>query len=415
MFQKKFLSEVPYLALFLVTSFFLYTHTPNIGYDSPSYINFSVFRPLIYPVFIWLFHWAGKYQFNFVVWTQSILTFFSLLYARNWLKENLNISDYLIFFILLFVLITICFHFQMWYLESEGLSFPFFIFTFFLLIDCFDHFNLKKISYLALWVGILILTRLQFYYFYGVFVLLLAWYFWKKTSGKSLWICFSILLGSIFLITLIDHAYHYFRNGSFLGAPTIGSQLVIQPLFLANTGAENYFKNAHEKNTVQYIINEIHKQKLNNYSAYLSVLKPKYYEYAYEEYNRNYNAMQGIIYNTFKKLPPYELDKTTIDIAKTLFLHNIKINLFFYAWKIMDSFGGVPPFLFFCLLLLSVIYKIFQNKNEHLNLSQIFVALTIVITFANALLVAMVEPNCAGYFCYTQFLLYCLAALIADK
>lgn len=146
---KKLLNNACYFFLFFLTIFFLYTHMPNIGYDTPSYASFSIIRPPIYPIFIWLFEWAGKYQFQLVMWTQSLLTFFALLYMRNRLLEDLEIPDFLIFFIFLFILITICFYSQMQYIESDGLAFPFFIFTFFSMIRCFYKFDLKKNFYLA--------------------------------------------------------------------------------------------------------------------------------------------------------------------------------------------------------------------------------------------------------------------------
>ncbi len=395
--------------------FFIFSHTPNIDYDAPSYINFSSVRPPIYPTFIWVFHWAGKYQFQIVVWVQSMLTFGSLLYARHWLIKNLKIADTLIFSIFLFALITICFHSQMWYIESEGLSFPFFIFMFFLSIECFQEFNLKKIVYLSLWVGILILTRLQFYFLYGVFIFLLFWYLWKKVSIKSLVICTGILLISILFTALIDRSYHYFKNSNFAGAPIIGVQLIIQPLFLANSNAASYFENPAEKNIVQSMLNQIKKQKLNTSTSLLASLKPKYYENAYEEYAKNYILLQAIVYHTFSKDSVFAENKSTSNIAKTLFLHNPKINIYFYIWKIIDSMGGIPFFLFFCLLLFSVIIRIFRNRDSDADFSQTFVALAVIITFLNAGLVAVVEPALPSYFCYFQFLLYSLAALFADR
>ncbi|OGT36803.1 MAG: hypothetical protein A3F12_00800 [Gammaproteobacteria bacterium RIFCSPHIGHO2_12_FULL_38_14] len=180
--KKKLFSEIPYAILAVIVIFFLYSHAPNTDYDTPSYVNFYLSRPPIYPLFIWSFKWAGQYQFLLVVWAQSIITFLSLLYARFWLKKYLRIADFLIFIVLLFVLITICLHSQMWYVESEGLSFPLFIFTFFLLIRCFQKLALKNIFYLSLCVAALMLIRVQFYYFYGIFILLITWHARRKVS-----------------------------------------------------------------------------------------------------------------------------------------------------------------------------------------------------------------------------------------
>ncbi len=413
--KKTWLHETPYALLALLVAFFLYMHTPNTDYDTPSYVNFYAMRPPIYSVFIWLFRWAGKYQFQLVMWAQSILTFISLLYARQWIKKNLMVNDFLIFPVLIFVLSTISLHSQMWYIQSEGLSFPFFIFTFFLLVECFQQYSLKKIIYLALWVGILMLTRLQFYYFYGIFILLVVWYAWKRVPIKSLGICVVILAGSILLTTLIDNTYHYFKHGFFSGEPASGVQFIIQPIFLANPDAADYFKNPTEKAMVQKIIGEVHKQKLNRDATLLTSLTPQYYEYAYQSYYRNYVAMQSIVYNTFREISARDQNRITNNISKILVLHEFRKNLYFYCWKVIDAMGGVPLFLFFCLLLFSVFAKILKNRLWKTNHSQLFVALTVIITFFNALLVSTAEPNCPPYFCYTQFLLYCLAALFADR
>jgi len=56
-----------------------------------------------------------------------------------------------------------------------------------------------------------------------------------------------------------------------------------------------------------------------------------------------------------------------------------------------------------------------MDRNWEPNYSQIFVAMIILITFLNAAVVAMVETYLVGYFCYSQFMLYCLAAFLADR
>ena len=244
---KKNLCKIPYVFLFLLIILFLYKHTSYLYDDSLSYINFDATRPPLYPFFIWLFHWIPKYQFQAVVWTQSILTFCTMLYARNWLSKHLKISEIAIFLVLLLILITICFHFQMGYVGSEGLAFPIFIFTFFPSVECFQKFSFMKISFFAVMTGLLILTRLQFYYLYGIFILLFGWYFWKKVPVKSCFICVAILFGSTLFTFLIDQSYHYFKHHDFSGAPTAGVQLIIQPLLLAKPHAANYFKDPNTK------------------------------------------------------------------------------------------------------------------------------------------------------------------------
>lgn len=410
-FKKKYLSNIAFIFLILISFLFLLKSTPNTGYDSDSYIHFSAIRPPVYPLFISLFQWAGSHQFMCVMWAQSMLTLFALYYSKKKFEYSMGISPFLIFFAILFTLITICFHFQFRYIESEGLSFPFFIFAFFACLNAFKQYSLKNIIVFSLWVSILILTRLQFYFFYGVFLLLLLWYIKRKVAGKSILKTIIIFIASIMITALLDHTYHFIKNDRFSSEPISGVQFAIQPLFLASANAETLFSDPTISNVVKKIQTGLIQTKLNQDAQLLSQFKLQHYEYAYQEYNRNYVAIQQIIYSVFSNVSTTEENSITNKIAKTLFMHDMKKNIFFYAWKVIDAFGGIPNFLFFVLFLPAILLA----TQKEMDMVSLFVSLSVITMFANALLVATAETNCPPYFCYTQFLLYLLSALFADR
>ncbi|HLB41819.1 MAG TPA: hypothetical protein VJN02_03010 [Gammaproteobacteria bacterium] len=417
MLRKKWRYETPYILLAVLIIFFLITHSPNyIEYDAPSYINFDPIRPPLYPIFIFLFHLAGSYQFTLIMWMHAIISFSALLYARFWLKKYLEISDFLIFIMCVIVTLTILFHFQLLMIGSEGLSFPLFILTFFLFIECFKEFNLKKLSYLALLVSLIILTRLQFYYYYMIFIILCMWYVYKRVNIKPLSIGISILLASILTTYFIDGSYHYFKHGFFSSAPATGKLLIIQPIFLSkNSQITSYFKDPKEKQYVQEMLAKMDQQQLNQDANLLTETKPSYYEFAYEEYNRNYIAIFNLVSQVLASVTPTESNKIAQNITKTLVFHSLKKNILFFLWKFIQFVGGIPIFLFFLMILSALFLKILMDRNWEPNYSQIFVAMIILITFLNAAVVAMVETYLVGYFCYSQFMLYCLAAFLADR
>lgn len=418
--------QLPFLFVLLLVVLFLCTHAPYFGNNAPTYIKFNIIRQPLYPIFIWLFHWGGKYQFYLVMWVQSIITFFSLLYARHWLKKNLYLSDVTIFPVILLVLITISFHYQMHSIDDpEGLSFPFFIFTFFNTIECFQKKSFKKNISLAVWVSALILLRTQFYFYYGVYIVLIVWYFWKMMPKKYILKVTSVFILSIVLTNVVDRGYHYYMNGVFSTEPFSGLVTIIQPLYLANPDAAKYFTNHKEKAIVQTLLDEIKIKKLNRDVSALASSKVRYYEYAHQEYERNYLPIQSIVSKTFTGIPLKDIykintnalikmNKMTLSISKTLFLHNIKINSYFYIYKIIAALGGIPYFLFFCLLSFIALIKLFRNRRFDLKVSEVFVFLVLLVTFFNAMIVAVAEPNCVRYYCYTQFLLYCFGAYIAE-
>lgn len=424
MLKKRLVYELPYFVLASIIIAFLFTHHPNLEYDvDPSYLQFGPIRPPLYPLFIWLFHWAGSYQFIFIMWIQGALLFASLLYTRFWLEKNLQLSGFPIFLICLFIILTIGLHFQIWFIQSEGLSFPFFIVTFFLLVECFHQFNLKKISYLAILVNILVLTRLQFYYFYIVFVMLWFWYLWQRIPIKYLMKAMVILFGSMLLTTVIDHSYHYYKHGFFAGSPYKGILIMFQTLYLANDNAADYFQDPTEKAYVQSLINQRNSQHLNQDVALLTTFKPSYYNYANQSLNRNFMAIQKIIVDTLNtsienssgKATNFKADKIAMSINKTLILHDLKKNILFLIWRFLDCMGGIPFFLFFLILFIGLSFKIVKEKIKQPSLSLSFVTIIIVITFLNAAIVAISNQNLPVYFCYSQFMLYCLGAFLVKR
>ena len=421
--RKIRLTDFPYLMLGVLIIFFLCTHTANVEYDSPSYIQFWPTRPFLYPFFVWVFHWAGPYQFSGVIWAQGILLFCTMLYVRCWLKKNLQVADFLIFLVCLLVLLTISFHYQLWFIQSEGLSFPLFILSFFSLIECFQRFSLKKLLYLSLLVSMLIFTRLQFYYFYAIFFVLCIWYLWQKIPIKQVLLASLILFGSMFFTILADYCYHYVKHGTFDGAAYGGLLILSQTIFLADNQAANYFQSSEEKTLVQKMLDKRNANKLNQDADLVMTFKPAYLQYAYQSYVRNFPEMQKIIDDTLRldvinssEIATYSIaNAMATKINKTLILHSTSKNLIFLFWKFLQCVGGIPLFLFFLILLFGTCFKIACDKIREPDLSLIFVAVIAMITFFNAAIIAVCNPDLPPYFCYSQFMFYCLCAFLMSR
>lgn len=421
---SKALSRVFFAIFCLSIPMFLLFHKVYVDSNTPTYTHDMIIRQPLYSIFLALFNWAGQYRFSVAMWIQGSLTFFSLLYARSWLKSNLQLTDASILPIFFVTLITISFHYQMVSVDDpEGITFPLFIFAFFQLVDCFSAVNFYKITVVSGLVSLLILTRTQFYFFYGVFIVLLLWFVWKKFPAKYILYSMMIFVLSAIITNLADRTYHYFENGSFINEPFSGILTVIQPFYLADPNAFQYFQNSQEKNLVKVMQHNIASKQLNHDVMTYSPNSIQYYEYLNNEYAKNYLDIQdmlnkAITHTSFYKIYDVnnasliKMDKLTLDISQILFIHNIKKNTMLYSYKIVDAMGGIPCFIFFALMLLFSIIKIFQNRTMNLVPGELFVFLMLLISFLNAMVVAVAEPNCARYFCYTQFLLYCFGAYV---
>lgn len=403
---------------------FLSLHTVYVDTNTPTYTHNMLIRQPVYSLFLALFNWAGQYRFTMAMWVQGLLTFCSLLYARSWLKQNLQLTDVYILPVFFVTLFTISFHYQMASVDDpEGITFPLFIFAFFQLVDCFLKINFQKIITVSCLVSLLILTRTQFYFFYGVFVVMLLWFVWKKFPVKYILSALIIFLLSAFITNLADRTYHYVENGAFINEPFSGILTVIQPLYLADSDASRYFQNPQEKNLVKLMQHNIASNQLNHDVITYPSTSIQYYEYLNNEYAKNYLDIQDMVnkaitHTSFYKIYDVsnadllKMNKITLDMSKILFAHDVKKNLMLYGYKVVDGMGGISCFIFFTLLLLFTVVKIFQNRTMDLASGEIFVFLMLVISFLNVMVVAVAEPNCTRYFCYTQFLLYCLGAYL---
>ena len=143
--------------------------------------------------------------------------------------------------------------------------------------------------------------------------------------------------------------------------------------------------------------------------------RSSYYVLAYEEYNRNYDAISKVVNQSLGHVTATELNKITADLSKTLILHDLKKNIFFFLWKFIQFIGGVPLFLFFLIIPLALIIKMFKEKNWEPSYPQLFLSMIFLITFLNAGVVAVFETNSVAYFCYSQFMLYCLGVYFVGR
>lgn len=405
---------------------FLLKSTPYLGNNAQTYLDFSLIRQPLYSIFIWLFQWAHHAQFEMAMWTQGLLTLYSFLYARYWLKKNLQCRDIFIIPLFLFILVTVCFHYQMKSLDDpEGITFPLFIITFFCLVECFKQADLKKIMMLNILVSLLILARTQFYFFYPIILVLIAWAIWKKTPKRYILMSAFIFIFFAALTNLADRFYHYTMNGYFSNEPFSGVLTIIQPLYLAQPHAKRYFKNPREQQLMKILQNKIAQGNLTRYASTLNPSSNIFFQYINQEYDRNYLAIQGIVNRTFTGIPfkyVYKvqnpqfiyMNTLTLDMTKTLFLHNVTENMWLYFHKIINAVGGTAYFFFLILLLTFSLIKIFRNRNQDMSIGELFVFLVLLVTLCNAMVVAVAEPNCTRYFCYTQFLLYCMGAYIIN-
>src|SRR3990167_7636391 len=414
--RDKLIFWSPITALCLVLITYLFQMPPKLDFDSTSYILAYSTRPPIYPIFLWLFHNFGKYQLEIAIWAQCILSLLSLLYISNWLHKHLELSGLLILFILLPTVSLLFFYYQtLQTICSEAITLPVFIVTFSLLVECFHTFNIKKLILLVIFANILILTRAQFYYFYFLFMLLTVWYGWKKIPIKKIIITILIMMISIAVTAIINRGYHLLKHGHFADVPLVGTQLIVQALFLSKIDAAQYFENPVEKNYFIVMIKRLEEQQLTKNSSKLAMKKVEGFHTTYAYYTVSYPSILQVNDSTLAGISEYQKEAITLNISKILYWHAIKNNLIFYFWKLVSFFGDISIFLFFLIIFFTSSVRIFISREDNSSFYSVYIWVSLLTILVNTAFVTIFEPLLPAYSYYSYFLIFCLGGLLSKK
>lgn len=416
MTRDKLIFWGPITVLCLVLIAYLFQASPRLDLDSPSYLLAYSTRPPIYPIFLWFFHNLGEYQLQIVMWVQCILSLLSLLYISNWLHKHLEMSGLFIFIILFLTVSFVFFYYKMLQTVcSEAITFPVFIVTFSLLVECFHAFNIKKLILLAFFTSILILTRAQFYYFYLLFIVLIAWYGWKKISIKKIMITLLIMMISITITAISNRGYHLLKHGYFADIPLVGTQLVVQALFLSGLDASHYFEDPIEKDVFKKLIKQLEEKQLTKKSSSLAMKPVEGFHATYAYYTVAYPSIMKTNDTTLAGMSAYQKEAVNLKISKVLYWYGIKDNLSFYFWKLGSFFGDISIFLFFFTCFVAISARVLIPRDRFVSIYSIYIGVSLLTILVNTAFVAIFEPLLPAYSYYSYFLIFSLAGLLGKK
>ena len=394
----------------------LYHGAPEIWSDTAKYLHFDSSRPILYPIFLWLFHGFGNDQLNVVMWVQGALNFLTLLYVNKWLRERFQLPTYLTF-IVSFVTIALIFNYfkMVQNITAEALAFPLFVLTITALVDTFKKFDIKRFFSLMLFCNLLILTREQFYYFYPLCLLVVAWHFWKHANVKMFLQGLAIFISSILIASFLTKTYQYSINHQFRGSSHAGELFISQMLYLSSPGDNKYFTNPTEKLAFEKIMKKLQKLKITKQSAY-DLHPPLTLDAAYNHFTRVVIDIETYAkLNLPASMNAYEVNDTLLHISKTLFLHSIKNNLMFYTWKTASVVGGLWILIGFLMILSVFSLRAITDRKWNPSLSQIFIATALMTIISNAIFISVVAHYETRYFYYSYYLYFILAALVAKE
>lgn len=398
--------------------------TPNLHSDAYGYIRFSSWRPPVYPLFIALFHWAGHYQMYLVMWTQDLLLFLSLIYAKKWLEDYLKLSQMISFIIITATIVVNFLTTKILHrIYTEPLAFSLFIVTFCLYVEILKSYDFRKLIYMLIACYLLILTRGQFYFMFALLIFLGFWYFWSKKPIKQAWVVFFLVMTTVAATALSDRAYHYFQHDEFKGSAFVGRIFTIQPLYLSTPDDVKYFKDPIEKNTFLQMMNAIDTHFMSRTTAPYPISKIVqngrisyyYYQNVFELIDDFWGEVVYPASWTPGPKTEYKIDDNALQIGKILLSHHLKENILMFIWKIAYYFSD--PWLFFASLIIfiSIAIRILSDRNWQPSTREIFIAVSLTCILLNAIMIALLQSYDPRYFYYSYFLFFCLSGLLANQ
>ncbi len=416
-FQKNKLPFWQLGILFCLIFIPLYGASPDIWEDTGAYLYFDAVRPPIYPLFLWLFHRFGQHQLLVAMWVQSLINFLALVYAAYWLHTRLELPKFLIFILLAFSVVLLQ-HFSVYRsILTEALSFPLFIVAVMFFVDSFKDFNIKKVILLSLTVNVLVLTRGQFYYFYILFFMLIAWHIWKRSPLRKLLVGSLTIIFFITVAMLGNRAYHYVLHKHFSVSSASGAVFIQQAMYLSNLGDAAYFRNPDERLFFEKTMKTLEDKHLTRDNPPLILRPPIGLGVASEYYERAYFPIMCTVRSNLPSRNLYSYDSSAflVKISKTLYVHNLKKAGIFYVWRVASFVGGPMFFLGFLIVLISICFRALTDRSWNPTIKQIFVSVSFFIILANAAVIGCCAGTDLRYFYYAYFLYLCLWGLLAKE
>lgn len=399
------------LALIFIPQLFMATQFQP---DSQGYLTFSNMRPPMLPLLLGLNHLIMGKQFYLFRIFQVGLAVFSMVILESWMRRTFNVSKWLTAFALLLFLIP-AFVYEKYGITilSETITYPMFALLLVPMLNFFIHKNVKNAIGFSICTAILILTRNQFYFLYGMMLFGLAWLIYTRTTIKTILKIAGIFLITIIFVSLFNRTYHYLFNNSFSASSGNGAAVLVQPMFFAKASDAAYFKNEKDRAIFTALYNSCHKagytldsQKVLNTNILTS-------SEIQNNFIQNYNPIFYKCLNpTMAKLGytnVFEANKIMLPIAVTLIKNNWETNATFYIKKIMYSLGGY--YMTSIWLLIGIMACICLLKDRDNKRAIVTLALLLLV-LANSVTIASAEMMLNRYLGYSQLALLLVITIL---
>ena len=390
--------------------------------DTAGYWNMAPFRSAGYPLFIKITTLFGLIHSHFpTLLIALVLQLVAIHKLVDFLKIHFNLGKFSV------IAVTAIFILPDFILSiangdmTECIAYPLFLIALRLLLKAaFDKDERAAVSYFAIG-ALLIMVRSQFFFIYGVSVLLIIYLVWySKSRIKSVLSLAGLFVISIAIVPFADRTYHLVANHSFSPTQFTGLQLIVPALYNMQPKDTLLFKDPVEKGVIDTVLNgyknnELYNCKLNSGEAAENMVFRFDHLYILLQFRTTRNYLANIMAKRGMKPKDMgywaDIDNITTDIALKLIKAHPKEYITLYFNLLKSGMGYMPILALFILVFLLSIVALFVYGN---NLS-IFLFISCLLMILNIGLVSVLEMSNARYLFYTSYLLFALGVMVIAK
>lgn len=398
-----------WIAFWTLTLLFIYFYQKGfiLSSDSQSYINKELIRSPLYPLLIQSLSFFNS-SYNLLVIFQLAFGFFSCFSMVKTLQKYFSFGGATFLFLLLIHLSPYFFYYGN-HVLSEGLAYPLFLWSALFLIKSLYTRQAKYVLFFIVSLTLLVLTRKQYVFLYVVGFVVITYFLWQKLINYKKMLILITVLGFSFLSTnLLEKMYHKHYNDKFITVPFLGIQLVVMPMYLSSKEDVALFTDPIEANIFRDAIEMVDKEKYGASSLWKPEEHPEYHHYYMNYNNVCWKAISSSLAKNCKPFDWVSIDVTLTKMSFILIKQHWKRYVSLYLRSIIHGLGGYYLFSFILFGFLLSAYCHHQNKDK----LSLIVFMSILITYGNYFLVALVEPAMTRYTFSTNILLISILSIV---
>lgn len=257
--------------LLINTAFFIFLAFKGhiITSDSATYINCTVGRAPVYPLFLAaLRSLVGNSYLDWAAALQIAAVLLSSAFLAERLRSALRLpltaagAAYCIFIAPMFKL-PFGESYMANMIMTEALSYALWLYAAALFLDIFNAPDQQKIIYLTAVSALTVLLRSQFIFLYILIILsIIVFLYTGKITARATRNCAAAFAAIILLSGLADRTHHYLANGKFIGTQDFWTQMLSPALYLSGNDDAALFSGEREKSFFNSVREKLSSQKL---------------------------------------------------------------------------------------------------------------------------------------------------------